>query len=69
MTRLSTRVLRALAVAGATALFSACSTSATESAPQRSIHAVSRSGDDLPPDTPCRSGWINVEGRWVCGDP
>jgi hypothetical protein len=26
------------------------------------------SHDDPPPDLVCRSGWIVVDGRWVCPD-
>jgi hypothetical protein len=25
--------------------------------------------DDVPPDQPCLSGWMSVDGRWVCDDP
>lgn len=51
----------------ASTLMSACSET---TAPPRTVRAPSAAlRDDDPPNTPCRSGWIIVDGRWSCQDP
>lgn len=56
--------LRVLTAAAALTILSACSTAPT--APSRAIHTAHATHDDLPPDTPCPSGWESQDGRWVC---
>jgi hypothetical protein len=36
----------------------------TPTGPSWKPPSISR--DDNPPDEPCASGWIVVDGRWVC---
>ena len=40
-------------------------TSPTAPAAAKRVPTVSRDGN--PPDEPCASGWILVDGRWTCG--
>jgi hypothetical protein len=67
---LESAVARTLILGATILLAAACSASSTEpTAHTRSLHSLTRNADDDPPDTPCRSGWINVSGNWVCGEP
>lgn len=34
----------------------------------RTIRPATPNRDDPPPDSPCLTGWIQIDGRWVCGD-
>ena len=64
-------VLRAaaiLVVACAITTIAGCGTAPTEPA-TRQVHASAaprHDGDPPPPDTPCRSGWMMVDGFWTC---
>lgn len=53
---------------GGIAALGACTDTAT-TAPRRLQPAAPTAHDDGPPDTPCRSGWVVVNGVWVCSDP
>jgi len=62
------RTLRCLAVISILSAIAACDGSPVAPAPHvRSPQAALH--DDTPPDTPCLSGWMSVNGLWVCDDP
>jgi hypothetical protein len=65
-TRAVARILLAIAAAAA---IGACSTSVTEPGTlgRRSPASVA-AHDDNPPLTECRSGWLEIDGRWICND-
>lgn len=63
--------LQLIAIA-AVASLAACSNDSTPLEPTSARHvaAPSRaSHDDSPPLETCRSGWYEVEGKWVCDQP
>lgn len=73
---MSTRTVRRISLhllaIGTLASLAACSNNPTPLDPTSSGHiaAPSRaSHDDGPPDLPCKSGWEDVSGKWVCNDP
>lgn len=63
--RRATTRLAALLILGGLA---ACDHTPTAPAARR-IQAARRSADGDPPDAPCKSGWHELNGEWVCGDP
>ena len=52
---------------GTVALLAACAEAPTGPVRPKANALVSRDGS--PPDEPCRSGWVVVDGRWVCDNP
>ena len=63
-----TRKLAAFVLFGTLALLGACADSTTAPAPSRALKPAAATNDDLPPDTPCRSGWVQIDGKWTCFD-
>jgi len=64
---LAVRGARALAVLTLVAALAACADAPTAAtAPRRSASPAARDGD--PPDSPCFSGWVVVNGVWSCFD-
>lgn len=63
--------LQLIAVA-AVASLAACASDSSPLEPTSGRHTVAApsraSHDDTPPDIPCKSGWEQIDGRWVCGD-
>jgi len=62
------RILRRLAVISILSTIAACTGSPTAPASHlRPTRAAAH--DDTPPDEPCLSGWMSVNGLWECDDP
>jgi hypothetical protein len=68
------RILRAvrrgilIGTIGGVAVLSACA-DAAPTGPVRPKADALVSHDGGPPDETCRSGWVVVDGRWVCDNP
>jgi hypothetical protein len=63
---------RLVAAAVAILILGACGSSTTAPDRPRNLPlptAASALHDDSPPITPCRSGWILMDGKWTCADP
>ena len=60
--------MRRLAVISILSAIAACDASPVAPAPRVRAPAAA-AHDETPPDTPCLSGWMSVNGKWVCDDP
>jgi hypothetical protein len=47
-------------------LAAACADTTSPSVAPSRFRAPSALHDDPPPDMTCRTGWMLVDGRWVC---
>jgi hypothetical protein len=66
-TRLAFRTIVRLVAAGATILSVGCADGPTAPV-TRSIQSTNAASHDDPPEGKCASGWVQVDGRWVCDE-
>ena len=61
------RVARAILITGISLLAAACGDQFTGPSNRTELKPeLSPSRDDTPPEIQCRSGWVEMDGRWEC---
>jgi len=67
--RISLQLIAIIAVAS----LAACARDSNPLEPTTDSHTVAAprraSADDTPPIDACRSGWYEINGKWVCDQP